>query len=118
MEMIPFRMTYLIDLLNGDAASCISSFKITNENYKTSVNLLKERYNNKQLIVFSHMTNLLNLPQLTSSDNVNNLRKIYDTIETQVRSLENFDIQSKMYGPLLIPLLLSKVSSKLSLIIN
>ena len=64
------------------------------------------------------MTNLLNLPQLTSSDNVNDLRKIYDTVETQVRSLENIDIQPEMYGPLLIPVLLSKLSSELSLIIK
>ena len=82
------------------------------------VNLLKERYSNKQLIVPLRMTNLLNLPQLTPSDNVNNLRKIHDTVETQVRSLENLDIQSEMYGPLLIPVLLSKLSSELSLIIN
>ena len=64
------------------------------------------------------MTNLLNLPQLTSSDNVNDLRKIYDTVETQVRSLENIDIQPEINGPLLIPVLLSKLSSELSLIIK
>ena len=56
------KMTYLKGLQKGDAASCISVFKITDENYKTLVNLLKERYNNKQLIVSSHMANLLNLP--------------------------------------------------------
>ena len=57
------KMTYLKGLLKGGAASCISGFKIADKNYETSVNLLKERYNNKQLIVSSHMTNLLNLPQ-------------------------------------------------------
>ena len=61
---------------------------------------------------------LLNLPQLISSDNVNDWGKIYDTVETQVRSLENLDIQSEMYGPLLIPDFLSKLSSEVSLIIN
>ena len=64
------------------------------------------------------MTNLLNLPQLISSDNVHDLRKIYDIIETRVRSLENLHIQSEMYGPLPIPVLLSKPSSELSLIIK
>ena len=61
------KMTYLKGLLKEDAESSISGFKITDENYETSVNLLKERCNSKQLIVSSHMTNLLNLPQLTSS---------------------------------------------------
>ena len=46
------------------------------------------------------------------------MRKICDTVETQVRSLKNLDIQSEMYRPLLIPVLLSKLSSELSLIIN
>ena len=64
------------------------------------------------------MTNLLNLPQLILSDNVSDLRKIYDTVKTQVRSLENLDIQSGMYRHLLIAVLLLKLSSKLSLIIN
>ena len=79
---------------------------------------MKDRYNNKQLIVSSHVTNLLNLPQLISSDNVNDLRKICGTIKTQVRSLKNLDIQSKMYGTLVIPVLLSKLSSELSSIID
>ena len=70
------KMTFLKGLLKGDVASCISGFKVTNENYETSVNLLKERYNNKQLIVSSHLKNLLNLPQFNSSENVNDLLKI------------------------------------------
>ena len=55
---------------------------------KHLLNILKEGYNNKQLIVPPDMANLLNLPQLISSDNVNDLRKIYHTVETQIRSLQ------------------------------
>ena len=97
------KLACLKGLLKGDAASCISGFKVTDENYETPVNLLKGRYNNKQLIVSSHMTNLLNLPQLILFHNVNDLWKIYNTVKTQVRSIENLDIQSEMYGPFLIP---------------
>ena len=97
------KLDCLKGLLKGDAASCISGFKITNKNYETPLNLFKGRYNNKQLIVFPHMTNLLNLPQLILFRNVNDLCKICDTVKTQVRSLENLDIQSEMYGPFLIP---------------
>ena len=96
---------------------CILGLKITGKKYETSVNLLKERYN-KQLVVSSHITNLLDLRQLTMSDNVNDLRKIYDTVETQVRSLGNLDFESQMYKLLLIPVLLLKLSSELSLFIN
>ena len=92
-------MISLKGLLKGDAALCILGLKINGKKYETSVNLLKERYNNKQLVVSSHIRNLLNLRQLTMSDNVNDLRKIYDIVETQVRSLENLDMNPKCTNP-------------------
>ena len=110
------KLTYLKVLLKGDGASCISWFKITDENYEACVSLLKERYNNKQLTVSSHMTNLLNLPQLILFDR--ELRKIISTVETQLCSLENLGIQSEMYRSWLIPVLFSKSYSELSLIIK
>ena len=110
------KLTYLKVLLKGDGASCISWFKITDENYEACVSLLKERYNNKQLTVSSHMTNLLNLPQLILFDR--ELRKIISTVETHLCSLENLGIQSQMYRSWLIPVLFSKSYSELSLIIK
>ena len=44
------------------------------------------------------------------------MRQIYNTAKIQVRSLENLNIE--IYGPLLIPVLLLKLSRKLSLIIK
>ena len=110
------KLTYLKGLLKGDAASCISGFKITDENYEACMSLLKERYNNKQLTVSSHMTNVLNLPQLILFDR--ELRKIISTVETHLCSLENLGIQSEMYRSWLIPVLFSKSYSELSLIIK
>ena len=110
------KLTYLKVLLKGDGASCISWFKITDENYEACVSLLKEIYNNKQLTVSSHMTNLLNLPQLILFDR--ELRKIISTVETHLCSLENLGIQSEMYRSWLIPVLFSKSYSELSLIIK
>ena len=110
------KLTYLKGLLKGDAASYISGFKITDENYEACMNLLKERYNNKQLTVPSHMTNLLNLPQLILFDR--ELRKIISTVETHLCNLENLGIQSEMYRSWLIPVLLRKSYSELSLIIK
>ena len=42
------KMTYLKSLLSGPAAATISGFKTTDENYALAINLLKERYDNKQ----------------------------------------------------------------------
>ena len=88
------------------------------ENYETSENLLKEICNNKQLIVSSHTSNQLNLPQLISSDYINDFRKIYDRLKLKFVVQKILNIQSEICGSLLNQVLLSKLSSELSLIIN
>ena len=112
------KMTYLKSLLSGPAAATISGFKISDENYKLAIDLLKERYDNKQLLISTHMNNLLKLEPVTSLDEILLLRQIYDRVESQIRSLENLDIDSKNYGPLLIPVLMSKLPQDLNLIIS
>nr|XP_047132422.1 uncharacterized protein LOC124811159 [Hydra vulgaris] len=46
------------------------------------------------------------------------LRKTYDNQEAQIRNLENLNITSSMYGPLLIPNLMQKLPEELNLIIS
>ena len=112
------KMTYLKNLVEGSAAQTISGFKISKDNYLIALNLLKERYNNKHLQVTTHMNNLLELEPVTDLKHVKELRDIYNTVETQIRSLENLGIDSKMYGPFLIPVLQRKIPSELNLIIS
>ena len=111
-------MTYLKNLVIGSAAATIAGFKLSNENYTQAVTLLHERYDNKQLQVSSHMNNLLRLQPITTLREVDALRDLYNKVETQIRSLENLSIDSTKYGPLLIPVLLSKIPDELNLIIS
>ena len=45
----------------GSALSMISAFKLSNENYNAALNLLKERFDNKQLQIVIKMKNLLKI---------------------------------------------------------
>ena len=59
--------------------------------------------------------------ELESVSNVNDLkalRSLYDTVETQLRNLETFNMKNEEYGPLLIPLLMNKMPAELQLIIS
>ena len=112
------KMTYLKNVVIGSAAATIAGFKLSNENYTQAVTLLHERYDNKQLQVSSHMNNLLRLQPITTLREVDALRDLYNKVETQIRSLENLGIDSTKYGPLLIPVLLSKIPDELNLIIS
>ena len=73
------KFTYLKGYLKNSALQCIEGFPLTNENYTEAMRVLKERYGNPQLIVSSHMNNLLKLEKVNSS-NVYQLRALYDRI--------------------------------------
>ena len=46
------------------------------------------------------------------------LRSVYDNNETQIRSLENLNVKSDIYDPLLVPVLQFKIPNELNLIVN
>ena len=56
-------------------------------NYESAVEMLKERYGNKQQVMSSHMEALLKL-QACSSDKASQLCMIHGHINVHVRSLE------------------------------
>ena len=58
------KLTYLRSLVEGQASSTIKGLALTNSNFDVAMNLLKERYNNKQLLVSAHMTSLLSLDKV------------------------------------------------------
>ena len=86
-------------LLRGSTLSMISGFKLSNEDYNAALNLLKERFNNKQLQIAIHMKNLLKILTVPNSKNILQPRSVYDNIETQIPSLDNLNVTPKTYGP-------------------
>ena len=69
------------NLVKGKTAAIISSIKLANENYNICLNLLKERYEDKQLMIHSHMSKLLKFENITDVKDVSGLRKLFDTID-------------------------------------
>jgi len=55
------KLNYLKSLLEGAALSAITGLALTEPNYANAVDILKERFGNKQLIISSHMDALLKL---------------------------------------------------------
>ena len=111
-------MNYLQNLVEGKAGTIISSIKLANENYNICLNLLKERYEDKQLMIYSYISKLLKLENITDVKDVSRLRKLFDTIDIQVQSLKNVGYEPERYGHLLIPIITSKIPDDLNLIIS
>ena len=112
------KLTYLKNLVTGKAASIIDGIPLSNNNYETAFNLLKDRYDNKQLQISSHMKSLLEISDIYNVNNIDSLRTMYDNIETQIRHLKHLGIEADMYGPMLVPIIMSKIPQEINLIIS
>ena len=89
---------------------------MTNENYLKALTLLKERFGNTQLIIASHMNDLIKIEK--ASNNITKLRQMYDKIEANVRALNSEGIDSMHFGPMLIPIILEKLPNSIQLQIS
>ena len=112
------KYNYLTNLIEGDALNTIQGLRPTNENYKKALDLLKERYGNKQAIITAHMNNLLRLRKVESDKDVIGLRKLYDDVQAQVRSLQSLGIEEENYGSFLAPIILERLPHEVELNIN
>lgn len=112
------KMNYLINLVSGVAAETISGLSLSNENYTTALELLKNRFGDKQLIISSYMNKLLETETVRHVSDIKKIRKLFDQIESQVRSLKSLGLDAKNYGPMLIPVIMSKLPDEIKLIIS
>ena len=83
------KFNYLNSLLEGPALAAVAGLKLTTTNYSEAIDTLKKRFGNKQQIILCHMDTLLELESVTSSNNTKVLRRLYDQLEFQVRSLKS-----------------------------
>ena len=92
------KFNYLKSLLTGIAQSVVTVLALTSANYEKTVELLKRRFGNRQVVISSHMEALTKVPKVASTSEVKRLRSLYDTVESHVRGLESMKISTEMYG--------------------
>ena len=111
------KFVYLRSLTTNDASLSIEGFPLTAANYEEAVGLLKDRYGKKSKLISAHVSKLLSLEEI-SGVNPKALRKQFDVMESQVRSLSALGVASMMYGCILLPILLSKIPAVIRLAWN
>ena len=92
----------------GQAKRTVEGFNITNANYQKALDLLCERFENTQVIITTHMNELLKIKYVKSDKDVAGLRQFYDTLEVHVRSLLSLNVDSQSYGTLLSPIIMER----------
>ena len=112
------KFSYLISLLDSTTAEAIVGLKLTAANYEEAVATFKRRFGGKQLIVNRHMDRLLQLENLSSTENLQGLRHLFDAVESNVRGLKSLGVSAESYGGLLSSILMSRLPSELCLIVS
>eukprot|EP00794_Sanderia_malayensis_P008684 gene8684-9619_t len=107
------KLNYLMNLLEGPAHRVVAGIELTEENYQNAIETLRTRFGNKQRIISAHMQALLKL-QDCPNDKVSQLRFIYDKINVHVRGLESLGIAQESYGGLLIPIIMQRMPSEIT----
>ena len=81
------KFKYLLASLHGDAKETLAGYNLSEVQYEQAVIHLKKRYDDKAYILHTYYTNLSNMTKSTNS--TNDIRKTFNLIETQLRSLES-----------------------------
>ena len=112
------KFNYLRSLLERTAYEAIAGLTLSSANYGEAVNILMKWFGNKQLIIWRHMEMLLNIAVITSDQNARGLRRLYDDIESHVRSLKALGVNPDSYSAMLSSVLLNNQQPELRLIIS
>ena len=96
----------------------MTGLPLTEVNYNQAVQILTERFGNKQLIISAHMEALLKLKPVNSLSDVKGIRSVLYKLEIQVRGLQSLGIDSTHHGALLIPIFKEKLPDELRLIVS
>ena len=100
------------------AITAITGLALTKPNYANAVDILKQKFGNKQFIISSHMEALLRLKPVTALADIKGLHAVLEKVEIQVRGLQNHGIESDQNGALLIPIFMEKLPEELRLIVR
>ena len=69
-EILKNRISWLTET----TGKCIKSLSLTSANYQKAIEILKERYGNKQILISSYMDVLVKLPKADNMKDIDNLR--------------------------------------------
>ena len=109
------KFSYLKSLLDGEAKATVVGLTLTGAHYKEACRLLEGRYGRPELIIFSHVQELLQLSIPGKQAKVSALWDFYNRLQGHVRSLEALGVAGAQYGVVLTPVVLSRLPNDLRL---
>ncbi|XP_050516051.1 uncharacterized protein LOC126890925 [Diabrotica virgifera virgifera] len=105
------KFYYLSSSLKGEALQTIQSLQVSDANYSVAWDLICQRYKNSRLIINSHIKALFEIPSL-NKESREDLRNLLDTLQKNIRALENLKQSVKEWDSIIIFLVSSKLDNK------
>ncbi|KAJ8977461.1 hypothetical protein NQ317_000038 [Molorchus minor] len=102
------KFMYLKTSLKGEASSLVSDLPLTNANYQVAIDLLKKRYDNKLMVINTHLKKMFESPSLTKSDS-HTLRQFITNIKQNLNSLEALKLPVDSWDIILVYLFSKKL---------
>lgn len=81
------KFSYLRSTLSGSALDIVKGIPMTDNNYNIAKKNLQQRYDNKSLVIQSHIRSILDIPSLTTASS-RRLQELHSHISTHIAALE------------------------------
>lgn len=104
------RFYYLEASLKGEPKNIIASLAPTDANYLTAWQLLEKRYDNKKIIINSHLKEIMELP-MCGKESHSSLRNLSNSFFKNYRSLEALGENVSEWNTILIYILVTKLDT-------
>ena len=112
------KFNYLRSLLEKSAYDAIAGLTLSSANYSEAIEILKKRFGNRQMIVSRHMEVLLGLTAVSVEHDLKGLRRLFNEVEANVRSLKALGVERESYGTMLTSVLLTKLPPEIRLVVT
>lgn len=102
------KFSYLRSSLSGTALDVIKAIPMTEGNYSVAIKRLQQRYENRSMVIQSHIRAILDSPQVDSAI-ANELQALHSNVVSHVAALEALEQPVDMWDAWLVTVLLRKV---------
>lgn len=104
------KFHYLKTNLSGEALQLIDHLQITDANYAAAWKSLVDRYQNRRLLVNSHINNLFNLP-ISKEASATSIKNLVDKTQECLNALNNLNLSTKDWDPLIVYIITQRIDS-------
>ena len=104
------KFVYLEGALKGEPKNLLASLSATDQNYTIAWDLLQKRYENKKIIINSHIKEIMDIPSIHKESHAA-LRGLANTFFKGYRSLQSLGLNIAEWSAILIYILVSKLDT-------